>query len=87
MASPATPQPEATPQPNQAGASPSGPQANPLQEAIAQLIQVVDTIAKQNPLVQGEFTQVHQQLVQAMQKTMMANKPQPEQAPTPQPQP
>lgn len=73
----------ATPQADQgdsgggaAGVSPGQQQANPLQQGLAQLAKVCEQMAQQNPLVQGELMDARQAFVRALQKTMMAARPQ-----------
>ena len=82
MASPGTPQPDQDPG-QSAGVSPAQQQANPLQQALAQLAKMMEQMAQQNPIVQAELSEARGALVKALQKTMMASRPQ-EPAPSPQ---
>jgi hypothetical protein len=45
---------------------------------LAQIAKGLDQLAQQNPIVQGELAEAKQALVKALQKTMMAGRPQPE---------
>lgn len=81
-----------TPQPSQdmqggpgdgAGVSPAQQQANPLQQGLAQLAKICEQMAQQNPVVQSELMEARSAFVKALQKTMMAARPQ---EPTPAPQ-
>jgi hypothetical protein len=87
MAAQGTPQPEGQqPTPGaQPGAGPAQQQANPLQTTIAQIAKGLEQMAQQNPIVQGELMEARTALVKALQKTMMAGRPQQDtQAPQPQ---
>lgn len=66
--------------------SPAGSEANPLQVVLGRLIQAIGQLAEQNPIVNAELTEMRQAAVKALQKTMLASRPQPqsEQAPAPQ---
>jgi hypothetical protein len=90
MASSPTPQPQGQPQQDpsqsQAGVSPADQQANPLQQSLAQLAKVCEQIAQQNPIVQDDLMAARANFIQALQKTMMAARPQPEANPAPQQQ-
>lgn len=77
MASQPTPQPQG-PDPGAAGVSPAQQQANPLQQALAQLAKVCETMASQNPLVNAEMMEARGAFVKALQKTMTAARPQQE---------
>ena len=66
-----------------AGVSPGQQQANPLQQGLAQLAKICEQMAQQNPVVQGELMEARSAFVKALQKTMMAARPQ-EPAPAPQ---
>jgi hypothetical protein len=90
MASPAQPQPQQGQQGQgdpgggqqpQAGVSPAQQQANPLQQGLAQLAKVCEQMAQQNPVVQAELMEAKSAFVKALQKTMMAARPE---APAPQ---
>jgi hypothetical protein len=80
-----------TPQPQQpqdgdpgaqgAGVSPAQQQANPLQQGLAQLAKVCEQMAQQNPIVQQELMEARSAFVKALQKTMMAARPQQPQGP------
>ena len=86
MAAQPTPQPQpdqgGTPQ-GQGGVPPGQQQANPLQTALAKLAQVCEQMSQQNPVVQAELMEARSAFVKALQKTMMAARPQ-EAAPAPQ---
>ncbi len=89
MATSPTPQPQAQPQgqdpsQQQGGVSPADQQANPLQQSLAQLAKVCAQIAQQNPIVQDDLMAARANFIQALQKTMMAARPQPEANPAPQ---
>ena len=87
MATQPTPQPQQTQDPSQqaqAGVSPADQQANPLQQSLAQLAKVCEQIAQQNPIVQEDLMAARANFIQALQKTMMAARPQPEANPAPQ---
>lgn len=89
MATQPTPQPQGqTQDPSQqqpsAGVSPADQQANPLQQSLAQLAKVCEQIAQQNPIVQDDLMAARANFIQALQKTMMAARPQPEANPAPQ---
>jgi hypothetical protein len=80
-----------TPQPDQSqgtpgaapGGSPGQAQANPLQQVLGKLIQAVDQMSQQNPIVQQELSEAKTAFVKALQKTMLAGRPQQQGAPTP----
>ena len=85
MAAQPTPQPDSQPQGPQEGApsqgggvSPAQQQANPLQQTLAKLAQACEQLSKQNPTVQGELMEARTAFVKALQKTMMAARPQQE---------
>ena len=88
MATQPTPQPQGQPQgadpSQQGGVSPADQQANPLQQSLAQLAKVCEQIAQQNPIVQDDLMAARANFIQALQKTMMAARPQPEANPAPQ---
>jgi len=87
LATQPTPQPQGQPQgqdPGQGGVSPADQQANPLQQSLAQLAKVCEQIAQQNPIVQDDLMAARANFIQALQKTMMAARPQPEANPAPQ---
>lgn len=85
MASQPTPQPQSDP--GSAGVSPAQQQANPLQQALAQLAKVMEQMAQQNPLVNEDLMEARSALVKALQKTMTGSRPQQEpQASAPQSQ-
>jgi len=67
-----------------AGTPPGQQQANPLQSALAQLAQLFERMATQNPLVQGEMMEARSAVVKALQKTMTAARPERPQSPGPQ---
>lgn len=80
-----------TPQPgSQAGTSspggvpPAQQQANPLQQTLAKLAQACEQLSQQNPIVQGELMEARTAFVKALQKTMMAARPQQEPQAAPQ---
>lgn len=78
MAAQATPQPTPQGDPGgqpQAGVSAAQQQANPLQQGLAQLAKVCEQMAQQNPVVQAELMEARQAFVRALQKTMMAARP------------
>lgn len=84
MATPATPQPDAATPGAQPGAAAAQQQANPLQVILAKIAKGLEDLANQNPVVQGELMEARTALVKALQKTMMAQRPQPQgQAPAP----
>lgn len=87
MATTPTPQPsqepEGGPGGQSAGVSAGQQQANPLQQGLAQLAKICEQMAQQNPVVQGELMEARSAFVKALQKTMMAARPQ---EPTPAPQ-
>ena len=84
MAASPTPQPQdAAPGGAQPGVAPAQQQANPLQTMLAQIAKGLEQLAQQNPVVQGELMEARTALVKALQKTMMASRPQ-ESAPAPQ---
>lgn len=83
----AYPTPQAQDNPSQspaAGVSPAQQQANPLQQGLAQLAKICEQMAQQNPIVQGELMEARSAFVKALQKTMMAARPQQEANPAPQ---
>lgn len=85
MAANPTPQPDpqaGAPSP-QGGVPPAQQQANPLQAGLAKLAQLCEQMAQQNPIVQGELMEARAAFVKALQKTMMAARPQ-EAQPAPQ---
>ena len=84
MASPPTPQPDqgAAPGGAQPGVAPAQQQSNPLQTMLAQIAKGLEQMAQQNPTVQAELMEARTALVKALQKTMMASRPQ-EAQPTP----
>lgn len=88
MAAQPTPQPQGQPQGQdpgqQGGVAPADQQANPLQQSLAQLAKVCEQIAQQNPIVQDDLMAARANFIQALQKTMMAARPQPEANPAPQ---
>lgn len=88
MAAQPTPQPDSQPQdgapPQGGGVSPAQQQANPLQQQLAAAAKAMETLAQQNPVVQGELMEARSALVKALQKTMMASRPQQEQQAAPQ---
>lgn len=73
-----------TPQPDDAqggtlspgGVPPAQQQANPLQQQLAAAAKAMETLAQQNPIVQAELMEARTALVKALQKTMMAARPQ-----------
>lgn len=83
MSSYPTPQPGSDPGQN-AGVSPAQQQANPLQQGLAQLAKICEQMAQQNPIVQGELMEARSAFVKALQKTMMAARPQEDTTPAPQ---
>lgn len=87
MAAQPTPQPDQQSQDgasSQGGVSPAQQQANPLQQQLAAAAKAMEQMAQQNPVVQGELMEARTALVKALQKTMMASKPQQEQQAAPQ---
>lgn len=82
MAAQPTPQPDSQPQEGASsqggGVSPAQQQANPLQQQLAAAAKAMETMAQQNPIVQGELMEARAALVKALQKTMMAGRPQQE---------
>jgi|HubBroStandDraft_5_1064220.scaffolds.fasta_scaffold115118_2 hypothetical protein len=85
MSASPTPQPQQQDDPgagDSSGASPAQQQANPLQQTLAQLAKVFEQMAQQNPLVQGELMEARTACVKALQKTMMAGRPQQPQGPS-----
>lgn len=83
MATQAMPQPDQTqgqPQ-GQPAASPAGSEANPLQVALGRLLQVIGQLSEQNPVINSELNEMRAAGVKALQKTMLASRPQPEQQP------
>jgi len=79
MASGPMPQPEQQGNPGGgegAGVSPAQQQANPLQQGLAQLVKVCEQLSQQNPIVQPEMMEARSAFVKALQKTMMAARPQ-----------
>jgi len=78
MAAAPTPQPQegAAPGGGQPGVAPAQQQANPLQTMLAQIAKGLEQLAQQNPVVQGELMEARTALVKALQKTMMASRPQ-----------
>jgi hypothetical protein len=81
MAAQPTPQPDSQPQggtPSPGGVSPAQQQANPLQQTLAKLAQACEQLSQQNPIVQGELMEARTAFVKALQKTMMAARPQQE---------
>jgi len=88
MAAQPTPQPNSQPQegaPSQGGGvPPAQQQANPLQQTLAKLAQACEQLSQQNPVVQGELMEARTAFVKALQKTMMAAKPQQEPQAAPQ---
>jgi hypothetical protein len=82
MAAQPTPQPDSQPQggsPSPGGVPPAQQQANPLQQQLAAAAKALEQMAQQNPVVQGELMEARSALVKALQKTMMAARPQQEQ--------
>ena len=80
-------QPEgASPETGGASPAPQGgqAQANPLQEQLAKVVQLVSALAQQNAQVQPELMEVRKMLIKALQKTMMGAQPQQQQSPAPQ---
>lgn len=63
------------------GVSPAQQQVNPLQQGLAQLMKLLDQLANQNPVVKPEMEQARDAIRAALQKTMMAARPE---QPTPQ---
>lgn len=84
MAAQPTPQPQDQGPGPQAGVSPAQQQANPLQQGLAQLAKICEQMAQQNPIVQPELMEARSAFVKALQKTMMAARPQQDQNPAPQ---
>lgn len=85
MASQPTPQPSSDPGAgNGGGVSPAQQQANPLQQALAQLAKVCEQMASQNPIVNAEMMEARGAFVKALQKTMMSARPQQEPTASPQ---
>ena len=85
MAAAPTPQPPDQGNPaGGGGVAPAQQQANPLQTALAKLAQVCDQMSQQNPVVQQELNDAKQAFVRALQKTMMAARPQEATTPAPQ---
>ena len=88
MAANPTPQPDSSPQdgasPQDGGVPPAQQQANPLQQKLAAAAKALEQMAQQNPIVQGELMEARTALVKALQKTMMAARPQQEQQAAPQ---
>ena len=90
MAAQPTPQPDsqpqegASPQPQGGGVSPAQQQANPLQQTLAKLAQACEQLSQQNPVVHGELMEARTAFVKALQKTMLAAKPQQEPQAAPQ---
>lgn len=81
MAAQPTPQPQDQGNSGQeAGVSPGQQQANPLQQGLAQLAKICEQMAQQNPIVQPELMEARSAFVKALQKTMMAARPQTEPA-------
>jgi hypothetical protein len=74
MASQPMPQPEAQPQGQPGAASPAGSEANPLQVALGQLLEIITKMAQQNPTVNSELMEMRQAGIKALQKTMLAAK-------------
>ena len=62
------------------GAAPGQPQgqqqASPLQEGLANLAKMCEQLSQQNPIVQGELMEARSAFIKALQKTMMASRPQ-----------
>jgi hypothetical protein len=83
MAAQPTPQPDSQPQdgapPQSGGVSPAQQQANPLQQQLAAAAKAMETMSQQNPIVQAELMEARSALVKALQKTMMAARPQQQQ--------
>ena len=80
MAAGPIPQPNAGagPDPGQQGTpgvSPAQQQVNPLQQGLGQLMKLLEQLAQQNPVVAPEIQQARDAIVAAMQKTMMAARP------------
>ena len=67
--------------------SPAGSEANPLQVALGRLIQVIGQLAEQNPIVNAELNEMRRAGVKALQKTMLASRPQPQPEGQPSPAP
>jgi len=87
MAAQPTPQPDSQPQDGaspQGGVPPAQQQANPLQQQLAAAAKAMETMAQQNPVVQAELMEARTALVKALQKTMMAQRPQQEPQAAPQ---
>ena len=87
MAANPTPQPEEAQgggAPSPGGVPPAQQQANPLQQQLAAAAKAMETLAQQNPVVQAELMEARTALVKALQKTMMAARPQQEPQATPQ---
>lgn len=78
-----TPQPDSQPQdgasPQGGGVPPAQQQANPLQQQLAAAAKAMETMSQQNPVVQAELMEARAALVKALQKTMMAARPQQDQ--------
>lgn len=82
MAANPTPQPDSQPQDGASspgGVPPAQQQANPLQQQLAAAAKAMETLAQQNPVVQAELMEARTALVKALQKTMMAQRPQQQQ--------
>lgn len=57
------------------GVSPAQQQVNPLQQGLAQLMRLLDQLGNQNPVVKPEMDQARDAIRAALQKTMMAARP------------
>ena len=68
MAANPTPQPDSQPQggaSSPGGVPPAQQQANPLQQQLAAAAKAMETLAQQNPVVQGELMEARTALVKA----------------------